>query len=381
MAETTTGLDAAIQAAATLLSGARQPLIAGLAADIEGITAAIELARRLRGVVDHSGSAALLHDLNVMRNRGWIVTTPLEARARADLLLLAGPGLHPPPEELRPLLDAGAPTYFPGTPRRILHSPLPLAGGGRGEAATPVQAAGQSPPPLAGGGRGEGSNAKAAGINLHADALIDQIALIRMIFAGHDVPAPNHLRETADALRNAHYSVIVWSAAHLTAPAIETICGLIEDLNAKTRCAGLPLSPGDNAAGAAEAAAWLTGYPLPVGFTRGFPEHDPWRFDATRLAESGEADAAIWIAALGIAAPPWQRGVKLIALVTSETSVATWLTKPQAVITVARPGIDHNAILYDPRLGGLVAHTATTPSSTPSVATVLRAIMAALPSC
>ncbi|MBV8458498.1 MAG: hypothetical protein JO122_18010, partial [Acetobacteraceae bacterium] len=212
-------------------------------------------------------------------------------------------------------------------------------------------------------------------------ALIDEIALIRMILAGRDVTAPDHLRETANALRNARYSVIVWSAAHLIEPAIETICGLIEDLNAKTRCAGLPLTPGDNTAGAAQAAAWLTGYPLPVGFPCGFPEHDPWRFDATRLAESGEADAAIWIAALGTAAPPWQRGPKLIAMVTNETSISTWLTKPHAVITVARPGIDHNAIFYDPRLGALVARTAAAPSSTPSAATVLRAIRAVLPSC
>jgi formylmethanofuran dehydrogenase subunit B len=332
---TTTGLDAAIRAAAAVLAGARQPLIAGLATDIEGVTAAIELARHLRGVVDHCGAAALLRDLNVMRTGDWIITSPLEAHARADVLLLAGPGLQPPPTEL----DTEVPTYFPGIQRRILR------------------------------------------LDSSPDALIDEIALIRMILAGRDVTAPDHLRETADALRKARYSVIAWSAVHLIEPAIETICGLIEDLNARTRCAGLPLTPGDNAAGAARAAAWLTGYPLPVGFPRGFPEHDPWRFDATRLAESGEADAAIWIGALGTAAPSWQRGPKLVALVTNETSVSTWLTKPHTVITVARPGIDHNAIFFDPRLGALVARTAAVPSSTPSVATVLRAIRAVLPSC
>jgi formylmethanofuran dehydrogenase subunit B len=335
VAGTTTDLDGAIQAAATVLSGARQPLIAGLGTDIEGVTAAIELARHLRGVVDHASSATLLRDLSVMRTRGWIVTTLLEARARADFLLLAGPGLQPPPKEL----DATVPPYFPGIQRRILS------------------------------------------LDSSPDALIDQIALIRMILAGRAAAAPDHLREIAEALRHARYSVIVWSAAHLTEPAIETICGLMEDLNAKTRCAGLPLALGDNAAGAAQTAAWLTGYPLPVGFPRGFPEHDPWRFDAARLAESGEADAAIWISALGTAAPPWQRGLKLIALVTNETSVSTWLTKPHTVITVARPGIDHHAIFYDPRLGALTARTATAPSSSPSVATVLRAIMAAIPPC
>ncbi len=366
MGGTTAGLDAAIQAAAAVLAGARQPLIAGLGTDIEGVTAAIELARHLRGVVDHASSGALLRDLNIMRTRGWIITSPLEARARADVLLLAGAGLHPAPAELQPLLDASAPSYFPNIQRRILRL-MPRSD--------------ESSPPLAGGGRGEGSNQKTADINSYADTLIDQLALLRMILAGRAATAPDHLRETAEALRKARYSVIVWSAAHLTEPAIETICGLIEDLNARTRCAGLPLAPGDNTAGAAQTAAWLTGYPLPVGFPRGVPEHDPWRFDAIRLAESGEAEAAIWIAALGTTAPPWQRGLKLIALVTNETSVSTWLTKPNAVIIVARPGIDHNAIFYDPRFGAFVARTAAAPSSTPPVATVLRAIRAVLPSC
>src|SRR6185312_6581628 len=56
--------------------------------------AAIELARRTHGVADHADSAALLRDLEVMRRSGWIITTPLEARTRADVVVLAGPGVE-----------------------------------------------------------------------------------------------------------------------------------------------------------------------------------------------------------------------------------------------------------------------------------------------
>ena len=49
--------------------------------------------------------------------------------------------------------------------------------------------------------------------------------------------------------------------------------------------------------GVVQTSGWMTGFPVRTSFGRGFPEHDTWRFDATRLIESGEADAALWISA------------------------------------------------------------------------------------
>ncbi len=334
-------LDAAVQASAALLGKARQPLVAGLATDVAGVTAAVELARRLRGVVDHAHSAALLRDLDVMRRPGWIITTPLEARARADLVLLAGPGLEPARPELRLVLDAVNPPYLSGVTRRVIR--------------------------LCPEGKPEELTAK--------------IAALRMLLAGRSPDCPQAVRDCAEALRAAGYSVVGWSAAHLNEVAVATLCGLVEQLNAKTRAAGLPLPPEDNAAGAAQAAAWLTGYPLPVGFGRGVPEHDPLRLNATRLAESGESGAAIWIMASGTAAPPWQRELPVIALAGVETPPAPWLNNAAISITVGRPGIDHDSVMHDARLGGLTVLRAGDATAAPSVASVLDAISAALPTC
>ena len=59
----------------------------------------------------------------------------------------------------------------------------------------------------------------------------------------------------AAALRSAKFGVAVWSAARLDVLTIEMLCGLVRDLNAKTRFTGLPLAPGDNAAGVLQASA------------------------------------------------------------------------------------------------------------------------------
>ena len=86
-------LDDAAAAAARLLARSSQPLIAGLGTDIEGVRAAIRLAERVGGVIEHMHSAALLRDLDSMRETGVMLTTPGEARVRADVLLLVGDGL------------------------------------------------------------------------------------------------------------------------------------------------------------------------------------------------------------------------------------------------------------------------------------------------
>ncbi|HEY5205209.1 MAG TPA: formylmethanofuran dehydrogenase, partial [Roseiarcus sp.] len=86
-------LDDATAAAARLLARSHQPLIAGLGADIDGARAAIALAERVGGVIEHMHSAALLRDLNPMRETGIMLTTPGEARVRADVVLLVGDGL------------------------------------------------------------------------------------------------------------------------------------------------------------------------------------------------------------------------------------------------------------------------------------------------
>src|SRR3954451_20713114 len=86
-------MEAAAVEAARLLALSRLPAIVGLGTDIAGARAAIALAERLGGVIDHMHSDALLRDLAVMREAGAYMTTPNEARLRGDTLLLVGPGL------------------------------------------------------------------------------------------------------------------------------------------------------------------------------------------------------------------------------------------------------------------------------------------------
>ncbi len=351
-------LEAAVAAAARLLGASRLPVIAGLGTDIAGARAAIALAERLGGAVDHMNSAALLRDLDVARAGGMMVTTPNEARLRGDRLLLIGSALL---------------TAWPELPARLLTPPAPHPDG----APLDRRIAWLSPGPAA---PRFPAAADIEEIGCDAGDLPGVLAALRARVAGRSARrtsvADKMLDMLADELRGASFGVAVWSAAELDPLTLEMLAGLVNDLNAETRFTGLPLAPPDNAWGVLQACGWMTGFPMRTGFGRGYPEHDPWRFDATRLIESGEADGAIWISAYRPAAPQWKASTPVIALTGPQ---ARFGRTPDVHIAVGCPGIDHDAIEYLPTTGTLAMVAGKTDVQTISVARALALIAAAIP--
>jgi len=342
-------LEAAIAEAARLLGASRLPLIAGLGTDIAGARAAVALADRIGGVVDHMHSDALLRDLAVMREAGAFMTTPNEARLRGDTLLLVGPGLM----KAWPALEA-----------RLLQAPLAADIGGERRIFWLCP------------GKSAAMPAAITAIGRTAAELPTHLAVLRAHVAGRPAgKIAKPMAELATALHAARFGVAVWSAQALDELTIEMLFGLIRDLNAKTRFTGLPLAAGDNAAGVQQACGWMTGFPVRTGFGHGYPEHDPWRLDARRLAESGEADCALWVSAYRPSVPNWKAAIPTIAL-----SAGTEPSSLQVHIQVGRPALDHDTAEHDAVTGMLVARAATQKSALPSVADAIARIAAALPS-
>ena len=346
-------LRAAAGEAAKLLKASRLAIVAGLGTDVDGARAAIGLAAQIGGVIDHFHSRTLLRDLDVARESGMMVTTPDEAALRADTLLMVGPGL----EAARPELDAllrrrSAPEVANGFPRRILR----LCAGSKPQENDEITL-----------GRGQKD-------------LPGLLAALRAAVAGRPCRKPREqtaIARLASELRAARFGVAVWSAAELDALTIEMLCGLIDDLNATTRFSGLPLPASDNAAGVLEVCGWMSGFPMRTGFARGFPEYDPWRFEAGRLVESGEADCVLWISAYRSAAPDWKRNLPTIALTGAG---AKFRRSPRVHIAVGTPGIDHDTIEHFAPTGTLVRTLAKRASAAISVAHAIGEIASALAS-
>jgi formylmethanofuran dehydrogenase subunit B len=353
-------LKAAIAEAARLISESRQTVITGLGADVAGVRAALLLADRIGGVVDHVHSAALLRDLDVLREHGAMLTTPGEARIRGDVLLLVGdvsadpalPGIFP---------DFKLPLGLPSSPsakRRVIHLSDPAT----------VQAA-----------TAARTSKASASIEERLQLPLRLIGAIRARVNGRPVALDDAmLREVeavVDALKSATFGIAIWSAGSLDALTIEMLCGLVKDINANTRFAGLPLVPEDNAAGVLQTCAWMSGFPIRTSFAPGYPEHDPWTFDTDRMVDSGEADCALWISTYQPIAPRWQKPIATIALTNAGAEFAQ---APAVHIVVGHPGVDHDCVEYSAWMGTLTTKSASHRTDAPSAAEVIRALSALL---
>jgi formylmethanofuran dehydrogenase subunit B len=350
-------LDDAAAAAARLLARSGQPLIAGLGADIDGTRAAIALAQRVGGVIEHTHSATLLRDLDCMRETGVMLTTPGEARVRADVVLLVGDGLmQTSPHLSERLLGPPARPEDADVKRRIVwlapHAAATIPGF---DGDIEVFAAG-------------------LGATFAANLAALRARVKGRSVAQAQIPLPA-LDALATALKTARFGVAVWTAASLGALEIEMLNGLVRDLNDTTRFSTLPLAAPDDGAGVLAACGWITGFPMRTGFGAGAPLHDPWRFDAERLVASGETDCVLWISAFGAAPPAWQSAVNVIALC---ERTAQFAKEPNVRIAIGRPGVDHDAVMYSSDVGTLVAVTASARSAALRVAQALERIGACL---
>jgi formylmethanofuran dehydrogenase subunit B len=343
-------LERALAEAAALLAASHSPLITGLGADIAGARAAIGLAERIGAVVDHMNADALLRDLTVLREAGMMLTTPNEARLRADTLLLVGPSLETDAPGLSRWLGLGS----SGDRRAIVRLCA-----GRGAKPIPGETlVGRDPAQLP-----------------------TLLAALRACIAGRPAGktgvAAKAIADLATRLGAARFGVAVWSARDLDPLAIEMLCGIVADLNARTRFTGFSIAPGDNAVGVLQVCGWMTGFPMRTSFGRGYPEHDTWRFDGARMVAAREADCVLCISAYRAAPPPWDDGPPVIALTTGDAAVGSG---PAVQIEVGRPGVDHDGVEHFSPLGTLVAVEATQRSDAISVADAVGRIAAELPS-
>jgi formylmethanofuran dehydrogenase subunit B len=322
-------LEEAIQAAAALIKGAEQPLIGGLATDVDGMRAVMALAERSGGIVDHALSEGQYRNTRVLQTVGWTTSTLTETRNRADLIIIVGNDL----EKLHPRFL-----------ERIVLPPDSMFG---------VTALKRTVVFV-----GKGS-VKAAGagdvVSLPCD--IEQagevLGVLRARLRGFRV-APIRIGgvtlakidAVAELCRKAHYGVVVWSPPSLDFPfaelTVDQITGLVKDLNQTGRFAGLSLGGAEGGTTAGAVSTWQSGFPLRVSYASGAPDYDPYRYAIARMLAGGEGDLLVWIASFSpdLAPPPTK--VPTIVLGTPGLKLA----KPPAVfIPVGTPGVDHAGTL------------------------------------
>lgn len=313
-------VDAAVAAAADLLAAARVPVLAGLNTDVAGLRAAYRLAETLGASLDPVAGPSVYAELGALSVGGAMTTTRAETTARADVVLVLGN---------RP--------WDGDLIAEIAAAPI-----NRGRASGSERAL------LSLGGPQNGAIRHVA-YGADQGGLAVSLGHLRAFAKGH-LAGEAAFADLARRLFAAQYGVVVYDAEELGELGVEMLQGLIRDLNETTRFFSLPLADPFQGRAAVQLSAWTTGQAPRVGFGRHLPEHDPWRFDSVRQIAAGEADAALWLAALPAPRPDWLGKLPTVAIVGAGSAEAAGETA-EVVITVGVPGESVGGALWNQRRG------------------------------
>jgi formylmethanofuran dehydrogenase subunit B len=299
-------------------------------------------------------------NIRTMQDSGWVTATLAEVRNRADLVLFVG-------------TDTAAIT--PRFVERCLAPTATLFGSIRRE----LVYLGDGLEPALGLDAGI-TTLPCAAADLASALLALRALLARGKVRGETVGALPlaALADLAAKLAAARYPIVVWAAGEFPGGSpdllVGTLAGLIKELNARQRCAGLPLAGPDNIIGANQVCAWQTGVPLRTSFATGAPDHDPLRWDGATLLAGDAIDALFWLASLRDIPVP-ETAVPTVALFRPDSTPARPV---EVAIPVGTPGLDHAGSLY--RTDSVVSMPvrALRDTGLPAAAEVLRRIAGAL---
>lgn len=347
----------AIARAAALLGRARQAAIGGLGTDVAGLRAALALADRLGAIIDHAAFAHERVALRSLSDAGLMLTTAAEARHRGDLIVLAGPGAVRWSDRTSVFEIRDGELYPWRGPRSVLC----------------LATAGERPSRLAIDG-----DMAVIGDGMALDRVLGLIAARlagRPIATGPGAPDRDSIDAIVAMMGAARFGVAVADPEDFDHVGFERLSALVHALNGEGRRFSELIVPAHHhGRGANQVALWTSGARLPLGFGRGRPEQDDWRFDIERAVEAGEVDALLWVGALGPDLPAYAAGVPTVALIRHGTPAG----EAEVVIEVGVPGITHAGVLTDAPREGFALQEGRAPQGLPTVAAVLTAIAAAL---
>lgn len=324
-------IDAAIGRAAEILTSALYPLVWGFGrASCEAQAAAIEIAERVGGVVDCSGSGDLDSGrLEALQTVGEVSCTLGEIRSRADLIVVwnADP-------------QTDLPRFFERYGPKLLGKPggCPLVVVDSRSTATAKIATRRLK--IRAGGEFEAANV--------LWALAKQVALEpKAVEQRTGVPLAQW-QSLAETIEQSKYVAILFGTGHDATPFAEPLYGFVRTVNDRTRCVCLRLAEVSNSNGAEQVLAWRTGFPRTVDFSHGFPRSNAAEFSANRLLERGEADAALIVcddADARLSGAACAR-LKQIPVVSIDWREAALSSSAEVSIPVAVPGVESPGTMF-----------------------------------
>ena len=319
-------LNAALARCIELLKKAERPLFGGMAADINGIRSALNLARHYNGVVDHKTSEIGLRTARVAQDEGWTNCTLSEARNRAEMIVVLGKTPFTLfPRLIERLAPAELGNFQEHPPEWILvgdweakDSVLPQLFNGRKYRILP-----------------------AAGISLdECPRVLNTLLNVETRAAGstNQLQIDEQWKNWFSELLNCKYSIFTWSARDFSSHIpLHALSRFLKQMNQTTRCMGLPLAGTRADLSFQQVCTWQTGAPGRIAFTNHHAKHNVVDYDGTEMLKQKSTDLLIWISPLD---PESMPKTEIPSILIGHPSAEN-KTLAEVFIPAGIPGIDH----------------------------------------
>jgi formylmethanofuran dehydrogenase subunit B len=291
--------------------------------------AAMSIADRTGGVIDHALSEGQYRNFRVLQTSGWFMSTLTETRNRADVIVVVGCDLH----KLHP-------RFF----ERVVAAPHSMLGEMPTKRTVVFLGQGLDTSAATGPRVGE-----VITVPCPPHQVSEVVSAVRAVINGRPIgsdtvagiPAAD-IGRLAELLRKAAYGVMVWAPPGLAFAnadlTVHTVSELVKDLNVTTRFACLSLGGNEGAVTASSVCGWQSGFPLRVSFASGKPDYDQHRYAIARMLAAGEGDLLVWIASFTPDIVPPPTTTPTIVLGTPGLKLSA---PPAVFIPVGTPGLDH----------------------------------------
>ncbi len=312
----TTDLNSAILAAASILSKAKQPLLAGLGTEVQGMRSVMRLAEKTSATLDHMHSEGTVRNTLAMQNSGWQTTTLTEIKNRADVILAIGTDIVSSYPRFFEKLVWNTDTLFNKPKPEVIYLGLAEETVKLPAIMSALNALMNAKNPLS----KKPDHDKIGGVTIAS------------------------LKQILEKLKAAQYGVIVWSASALKFPqaelTVQSITQLISKLNETNRVAGLPLNSGDGDSSVNHTSTWLSGYPTRNRFVNGHAQYDAYHFSTKN--QLNRCDALLWVSTFNAHQPP---ACDAPTIVIGHPDMQ-FEKQPDVFIPVGIPGADHTGTMF-----------------------------------
>ncbi len=323
-----TGLTEALKKVKKIIEKKSEVLILNHGTDLSGLRSLLTFASKYHCIIDHITSKFLFQNIGIVQRTGYIATSLMETKNRADTIIIFGNNiLKKNPRLLDRILIPDASLCVNPKKKNII-----LVGSFDKNTINSIS-----------------RKSNAINVRIKLDNIPDFLKIInnnkseslRFI-------TKQSLVKINSIIKKSKYLVSTWTASDFSntknpEDIISSISKFIVDLNITSRAACMPISGPLADSTSAQALTWLTGFPSRIKYSNNSFKHNRTAYNSEKLIENKQVDTVIHVSNLSENELIMNKNIYNIVLGHPNSKLNI---EPDIFIPIGIPGLDHEGIMF-----------------------------------